>query len=45
VFFWPSVARLAKSELIIPCVELGNDDSGCALCVGLPLLVLFGLPV
>jgi hypothetical protein len=31
-----------KSEMLVPCVELGNDDFRCALCVGLPLLVLFG---
>jgi hypothetical protein len=45
VSFWSCVARLAKSKLLIPYVELGNDDSRWALCVGLPLLVLFGLSV
>jgi hypothetical protein len=27
VFFWPCAIHLAKSELLVPCVELGNDDS------------------
>jgi hypothetical protein len=45
MFFWSCVARLLKSDLLVPCIELGNDDSGCALCVGLTLLVLFGFPV
>jgi hypothetical protein len=41
-FFWPCAARLAESELLVPCVELDNDDSRWALGVGLPLTVLFG---
>jgi hypothetical protein len=40
--FWSCVARLAESELLVPCVELDNNDTGWALCVGLPLHVLFG---
>jgi hypothetical protein len=35
------VARLAKSERLILCVELANDDARRALCLGLPLPVLF----
>jgi hypothetical protein len=27
--------------MLVSCVELGNDDSGRALCLGLPLFVLF----
>jgi hypothetical protein len=42
VFFWLCAAHLVKSELLVPCVGLGNDDSGWALCVRLSLLVLFG---
>lgn len=34
--------RLAKSDLLVSCVELGNDASGWSLCVELPLVVLFG---
>jgi hypothetical protein len=46
VFFCPCAARLVKSEPLVPCIDLDNDHSGCALCVGLlPLLMLFGLPV
>jgi hypothetical protein len=41
VFFWPCAARLVKSKLLVPFVELGNDDSRWTLFVGLPLFVLF----
>jgi hypothetical protein len=26
-FFWPCADRLAESKLLVPYVELGNDDS------------------
>lgn len=41
VLFWQCATRLAESELLVSCVELGNDDSRRALCLGLPLFVLF----
>jgi hypothetical protein len=44
-FFWPCAARLIKSELLVPYVELRNDDSGWTLCEGLPPHVLFGQSV
>jgi hypothetical protein len=34
-FLWTCVTVLGESELLVPCVELDNDDSGWALCVGL----------
>jgi hypothetical protein len=43
-FLWPCAARLGKSELLVHCVELGNDDSRWGLCVGLPLVVFLVLP-
>jgi hypothetical protein len=33
-FLWPCAARLAESEMSVPCVELDNDDSGWVLCGG-----------
>ena len=35
--------HLAELELLVPSVELSNDDSGWALCVGLSLFVHFVL--
>jgi hypothetical protein len=40
-FLWPCAARLAESEMPVPCVELVKDDSGWILCGGLPLSGLF----
>jgi hypothetical protein len=35
VFPWPCAARLEESKLLVPCVELGNVDSGWGcLCGG-----------
>ena len=36
-----SVPRLAESELLVACVELGNDNSRWVVCVGLPFFMLF----
>jgi hypothetical protein len=33
-FLWPCAGRLGKSELLVPCVELSNDDSKWGLCGG-----------
>jgi hypothetical protein len=27
-FLWPCAAYLTESELLVPCVEPSNDDSG-----------------
>jgi hypothetical protein len=35
-FLWPCAVRLAETDLLVPCVELVNDDFGCVLFVGLP---------
>jgi hypothetical protein len=35
------VTHLDESELLVPYVELGNNDFVWALCVGLPLSRLF----
>jgi hypothetical protein len=44
-FLWPCAGCLGKSELLVPCVELTNDDSKWGLCVwgggGLSLSRLF----
>jgi hypothetical protein len=32
-FLWPCAGCLGKSELLVPCVELTNDDSKWGLCV------------
>jgi hypothetical protein len=40
-FLWSCTDRLEKSELLIPCVELGIDDSRWVLCVRLSLSRLF----
>lgn len=31
---WPCVVCFGESKLLVLCVELSNDDSGWALCVG-----------
>jgi hypothetical protein len=35
------VTRFAESELLVPWVELDNDNSGWVVCEGLPLSEMF----
>jgi hypothetical protein len=44
MFLWLCATRLKKLELIVLCVEHGNDNSRCAWCLGLQLYRLFEEP-